>query len=183
MTRLRRICAGAAIAVLTASSGAYAAPEPQLTDPQGDHPIAAGDILSATFSTTGAASARVLQIDLVVAAAPSELTPYSYAVTFETLTCNFKAVYYSQPAGPLGFASSGVGCDDGQTSELPTGDVTVSGTTITYRIPLAKSGPALRRGDVLTKIRASTTLSGLAALAEPTPHIQDTASTDRTYRV
>ncbi|HVF19073.1 MAG TPA: hypothetical protein VNA14_02385 [Mycobacteriales bacterium] len=159
---------------------ATGAPAPLLTDPAGDHPIGAGDLLSASFSSirTGAGT---LQIDLVVAAAPSQLTPYSYAVTFQTLTCNFKAVYYSQPAGPLGFESSGVGCDDGKSSELPTGDVTVSGTTITYRIPLAKSG--LRRGDLLTKIRASTTLSGLVTAAEPTPHVQDTATTEKTYRI
>ena len=176
----RFAAASAALAAMLMAGSATASPAPQLTDPAGDHPISAGDILSATFSPAPG-KAGVLQIDLVVAAAPSQLTPYSYAVTFETMTCNFKAVYYSQPAGPLGFASSGVGCDDGQSSELPTGDVTVSGTTITYRVPLTKDG--LRRGDVLTKIRASTTLSGLVTAAEPTPHVQDTASTDKTYRL
>ena len=150
---------------------------PQLTDPRGDHPVAAGDILSAAFTTIGA---RALQIDLVVAAAPSQVTPYSYAVTFETTGCNFKAVYYSHPAGPLGFESTGVGCDDGRTSELPPGEVSVSGATITYRVPLDRT---LRRGVTLTRIRAATTASGLLTAAEPTPYVQDTAATDATYRI
>lgn len=168
----------ACAALVAGASGVSAAPAPQLTDPAGDHPIAAGDILSATFSTVGRAPG-LLQIDLVVGAAPSPLTPYSYAVTFETPTCNFKAVYYSQPAGPLGVESSGVGCDDGQSSVLPPGDVAVSGTTITYRIPL---GRRVLRGVTLRKLRAATTLSGLVTLAEPTPYVQDTAATDKTYR-
>ncbi len=176
---IRRWAAAAAVVGALAASSAHAAPVPVLTDPAGDHPIAAGDLISASFAST----ATTLQIDLVVNAAPAQTTPYSYAVTFETPTCNFKAVYYSQPAGPLGVASSGVGCDDGKSSTLPTGDVSASGTTITYRIPLAKTGPGLHRGDVLMKIRASTTLSGLVTAAEPTPYIQDTAATDKTYRI
>lgn len=169
------LVASLVVAAATAAPGAAAGP--QLTDPAGDHPVAAGDILSASFSTVGG---RTLQIDLVVAAAPSQVTPYSYAVTFETTGCNFKAVYYSHPAGPLGFASSGVGCDDGSSSELPTGDVTVSGATITYRLPL---GRALRRGMTLSRIRAATTASGLLTAAEPTPYVQDTAATSTTYRI
>jgi len=162
-------------AVVLLAAQASAAPAPQLTDPKGDTQVAAGDIVSATFSSGGA---RTMRVDLVVAAAPAESTPYSYEVRFTAGDCNYNAVLYNHPVSVLGFSKSGMGCDTASSS-LPAGDAAASGSTITFKIPL--SG-ALKKGVVVRDITAATSPSGLFSGAV-LPVLQDTATTTATYTI
>jgi hypothetical protein len=153
MRRSATVAALGAVAVLASQAGA--APKPQITDAKGDYPVAAGDIVSATLSTVQKGLREQLQIDLVLAAAPSTSTPYSYAVGFTVGACNFRAIHYGHPADGV-FSKSGVGCSGGGTS-LPEGSYKIKGSTITFTVPMTG---ALKRGAKATKLVADTQPSG-----------------------
>ena len=165
-----------ATAVLTAP-GATAAPEPHVKDPAGDHPVAMGDIVTATFSTVRG-KVPALRIQLSLAAAPTAPSLYSYTVSFTAGECPVDVMYHG--SGESGTARCVV---DGLTIDGPSVpvDVSVSGSTITFRIPL---GGDLRTGVVLTDLAIVTAASGaVAGRGTGDPPLGDTATSTRTYRI
>ncbi len=171
--RLPHVLVPLALTTLLASS-ALAAPKPQLTDPKGDHPVAAGDIISATLSTLKGGKGK-LQIDLVVAAAPST---YSYSVNFVAGDCSFGAIYYGHPFEGV-FSRSGIGCRIAGSTSLPEGSYKIKGSTITFLVPLAGD---LKKGVTVTDITANTVPSGVIS-GGAAAMLGDQAETDTTYTI
>lgn len=171
-----------AVLLVTALLGLVAQPAgaepPLLEDPRGDAPVAVGDIVSVDITTVLRGTGRVV-ITMTLASPPSTSTPYSYRVRLTAGSCDFQAVYFAHPTAAA-FPTSAMGCDDhDNATPLGDGNGTVSGSTITWKLPL--SG-AFRRGAVLTDIRAGTEPGGLST-GTRLEAAGDTAATSTTYRI
>ena len=163
------------LALLVALSGTSSAKTaPLIEDPAGDHPVAAGDILTADILTTKKGKGA-LEITMTVGAPPSTTTPYAYTVMFTADDCDFSATYFGHPLEPA-FLDSGVGCTEAAGGSKPAGNVKVSGSTITFLVPLTG---ALKKGVVVTDISAVTMFSGMLNSGP----IGDSAATDKTYKI
>ncbi|HVE98949.1 MAG TPA: hypothetical protein VNA12_07200 [Mycobacteriales bacterium] len=174
---MRRIAIPAAVALLGLVSQPAGAKPPLLEDPRGDTPVAVGDIVSADI-TTILRGERKLVITMSLAAPPSTSTPYSYYLWFVAGTCRFFAVYFGHPVDA--FQKSAMGCDDGNNNTpYDKGNATVSGTSITWTVPLSGE---FKPGAVIRKIRAGTQPGGMSS----NPRLEaagDTGTTDKTYRI
>ena len=174
---LRRVLPAVVVAIALAAAPAGAKKAPLIEDPKGDYPVPNGDIVSADITTVPTGKGKLL-ITMDVAAAPSTSTPYSYSVNFVVGDCSFSAVYYGHPFEGV-FTTSGVGCQvDGETS-LPEGNVKVSGTTITWTVPLTGD---LKKGATATDITANAQPSGMAS-GGVVATLGDAASTDKSYKI
>jgi hypothetical protein len=155
----RRTAIAVAAALLGLAPLAHAAQKPQIVDPKGDYPVPVGDIVSVTFSTVPKGLKEQLQLDMVVAEAPSTNTPYSYTVRFLADECSFSATYYGHPFEGV-FSDSGVGCQAPGSTELPVGTVKVSGTHIIFTVKFDKF---IKRGALLEDLVAETAVGGAAS--------------------
>lgn len=169
--------AGLLATAVLAAQGASAAPGPHVQDPGGDHPVAMGDIVSATFSTVRGKS-PALRIQLSLAAAPTVPSLYSYTISFTAGECPVDVMYHgSGESGSARCVVEGLSVDG---PSVPV-DVSVSGSTITFRVPL---GGDLRKGVVLTDLAVVTMPSGaVAGRGTGEPALGDTATSNRTYRI
>lgn len=154
---LRRPLLAATVALLTAVPTAHAKVAPQIVDPKGDYRVPVGDIISVTFTTERKGTKESLQLDMLLAEAPSTNTPYAYEVRFNAGDCEFVAIYFGHPLDGV-FSKSGVGCYVDETP--PAGTVKVTGTHVIWTVKL--SGP-VKRGVLLEALTAGTTPGGASS--------------------
>ena len=177
--RLAAALGAAAIAVAPQLATAAPAPAPQITDATGDAVGAQAslDIVSVRFSTTGTTTVTTtgkgkkkrtvttytptkLVITETLAAAPSTQPGTRYRVEATIDGCGQLDVYYTNGAeGPLG--SVWLDCPEGALGESGTLlDVfpRISGSTLTWELPLKMLPREVRVGSVLSEFRAYTDL-------------------------
>lgn len=174
--RTRHLLPSAAV-VLALLAGQASAKAPLIEDPKGDYPVPSADIVSADITTVKVGKGKLL-IDLVLAAAPATTTPYTYSVSFVVDDCQFSAVYYGHPFEGV-FSTTGVGCDDPASTSLPEGAAKISGSKITWTVPLAG---ALKKGATATDITAATQPSGMVS-GGIVAALGDGATTDKSYKI
>ena len=175
--RARLLIAPAALLVALTAAPSSAKKVPLIEDPKGDYPVAAADIVSADM-TTATKGKGSLVITLNLAAAPSTSTPYSYWVGFVVGDCNFLAALYNHPLEGV-FTTSGVGCTQPGETSLPEGNVKVSGSTITWTVPLTGD---LKKGATATDITAGTAPTGMIS-GGVVEALGDAAATDKSYKI
>lgn len=150
---MRRLVVVAILAAVELGGSAGAAPQPQLTDPKGDYPLAGGDLVSALFVTENKTK---LVVTLEFAGPVDTPIPSGYQLRFSIGGgCIWRGHYYGAYGGSE--ASSQDGCA-GPEANRPT--VTAHGNTVVFT--LAAKG-ALKPGTVLTGITAVTNPGGVTA--------------------
>lgn len=102
--RRRAALAAAVIATTVYANPAAGGPKPHVIDPRGDWPVAAQDILAATFSTTGKGRDAELQIRLELAGAPAPDAALYWEVGWSTPDCALNYIEYTRSAYGLGVA-------------------------------------------------------------------------------
>ncbi len=147
---------------------ASAAPEPQVTDPKGDYPIAGADIVSVTLKTE---KKTKLVMTLELAGPANTPLPYAYQINFMAGACDWRANYFGAQDSISG------GCR-GDNASPPT-DVKIAGNMMTFSVP-AKG--AFKLGTKITTFAVYSAPGGVLsggglALAG------DTATSDKTYVV
>lgn len=173
----RRLAAAAlvAAAAFAASVPSHAAPAPQITDASGDAVggQAALDIVTVRFSTTGLTTVtkvrgkRVttytptkLVVTQTLAGAPSTTLGTRYRIEATVDGCGQFDIYYVNGAsGPTG--SAWFDCPEGGLGESGTLlDVVpkISGSTMTWELPLKTLPREVKVGSVLSAFRAYTDL-------------------------
>ena len=175
--RIRLVIAPAALLVALAVGSSSAKTAPLIEDPKGDYPVPAADILSADITTVKTGKGKLI-IELVVDAAPSPTTPYSYTVSFVVGDCNFSAVYYGHPFDGV-FTKTGVGCSDPSSTSLPEGNIKIDGGKLTWTVPLSGD---LKKGATATEITAATQPTGMVS-GGVIAMLGDEATTDKSYKI
>jgi hypothetical protein len=167
-----------AVALLGLVSQPAGAKPPLLEDPKGDAPVAVGDIVSADITTILRGGGKLV-IRMSLASAPSTLTPYTYRLQFDVGACAFQAFYFGHPLDAA-FSKSAMGCADGNNATpLGEGNATVSGTSITWTVPLSGD---FEPGALITRISAATEPGGLTS-GTRLEAAGDTATTHKTYTI
>lgn len=175
---MRRNVILVAVALLGLLSQPAGAKPPLLQDPKGDAPVAAGDIVSADITTILRGRGKLV-IKMSLASPPSISTPYSYRLRLDVGTCAFQAFYFSHPLDAA-FSRSAMGCDDfNRATPLGKGNATVSGTSITWTVPLSGE---FKPGALISGINAATEPGGMTSGTQ-LEAAGDTGTTDKTYTI
>lgn len=179
----RLLIAAVAAVLAVAALPAQGAQRPHVVDPRGDWPVAAQDIVSATFSTVGSGRSRLLQIRLELAGPPQVDAALYWEVGWRTPGCALSYIEYSRSSYAPGDETAELiqQCAPGGKFEngLPaTGRL--SGSTIVLTTPLSARFPV---GTVLSQPYAGSWTFALVAPGVWVSREADSTPPGRTYRV
>ncbi|HUR13419.1 MAG TPA: hypothetical protein VM097_02880 [Mycobacteriales bacterium] len=179
----RRIVAVAAVALILTALPVQGMPRPHVVDPRGDWPVAAQDIVSATFATVGKGRVRALQITLELAGPPQVDAALYWEVGWRTPGCALSYIEYSRSSYAPGDETAELiqQCVPGGRFESgfpATGRLT--GSTIVMTTPLRTRFPV---GTVLSRPYADSWTFALVAPGVWVARAADSTARGRSYRV